>query len=144
MIDISAKKIVERSAKASGKIILQPKTIDRIKNKKVEKGDAFTIAKISAINTVKKVPDIISFCHPIPIDYVNVGFQFEGENSIKVTCNVKGIAKTGVEMEALAGVTLALLNIWDVVKKYEKDETGQYPQTLITDIKVEEKLKKGL
>ncbi len=142
MIDISDKDTITRIARASGKIFLKKETIERIKNKNVKKGDVFTIAKISAINAVKKVPDLIPLCHPISITKVDVEFEFEGANVIKVLCSVKSIAKTGVEMEALTGVNVALLNIWDVVKMYEKDENGQYPSTLISDIKVEEKIKK--
>ena len=67
--------------------------------------------------------------------------EFENDNSIIVTCTVKSIAKTGVEMEALMGVNIALLNIWDVVKMYEKDDNGQYPVTFMSDIKVVEKIK---
>ena len=142
MIDISEKDTIIRIATASGKILLKKETIERIKQAKVKKGDVFTIAKISAINAVKKVPDIIPLCHPIPITNVDINFEFEKENSIKVICTVKSFAKTGVEMEALTGVNIALLNIWDVVKMYEKDNEGQYPSTLIYDIKVEEKIKK--
>jgi len=142
MIDISQKKIIERIAKASGKIFLKKKTIEKIQNKTVEKGDVLTIARIAGINAVKKVPELIPLCHPIPITKVSVDFNINENNSIKVTCLVKSIAKTGVEMEALTGVSVALLNIWDVVKMYEKDENGQYPSTIIQDIKVEEKLKK--
>ncbi len=141
MIDISHKDIILRTAKASGKIFLKKETITRIKNSQVQKGDVFTIAKISAINAVKKVPELIPLCHPIPINHISVDYEFEGNNIIKVTCMVKSYAKTGVEMEALTGVNVALLNIWDVVKMYEKDEKGQYPDTLISDIKVEEKIK---
>ena len=140
MIDISEKDTIIRIAVASGKIKLGNETIERIKNNQVEKGDAFTVAKVSAINAVKKVPDLIPFCHPILITNVDIGFEIEG-NIIKVTCKVKSIAKTGVEMEALTGVSAALLNLWDVVKMYEKDEKGQYPSTLIYDIKVEQKIK---
>ena len=140
MIDISEKDTIIRIATASGKIKLSKETIERIVNKQVEKGDAFTVAKVSAINAVKKVPDLIPFCHPIPITNVDVYFKVE-ENTIKATCKVKSIAKTGVEMEALTGVSMALLNLWDVVKMYEKDEKGQYPSTQIYDIKVVEKIK---
>jgi len=142
MIDISAKESITRIAKASGKIFLKQETINRIKNKEVEKGDALTIATVSALNAVKKVPDLIPFCHPIPINNVSIGFSYEGENILKITCTVKSNAKTGVELEALTGASVALLNVWDVVKKHEKDENGQYPNTQITDIKVEEKIKK--
>ncbi|MFX1380722.1 MAG: cyclic pyranopterin monophosphate synthase MoaC [Promethearchaeota archaeon] len=140
MIDISEKDTILRTATASGKIKLKKETIEKIRTKKVEKGDALTISKVSAISAVKKVPDLIPFCHPIPITNVNIDFEIE-DQGIKVFCKVKSIAKTGVEMEALTGVTVALLNLWDVVKMYEKDEKGQYPSTQIYDIKVEKKIK---
>ncbi len=142
MIDISNKDSVTRIAKASGKIKLTKATIEKIKNKTLEKGDVLTIAKIAAINAVKKVPDLIPFCHSIPISSINVDFNIEKNTIINVSCTVKSVAQTGVEMEALTGVSIALLNIWDVLKMYEKDENGQYPSTIIYDIKVEEKIKK--
>ncbi len=141
MIDISKKKTILRIATASGKIFLKKETIERIRNKNIQKGDVETIARIAGINAVKKVPDLIPLCHPIPINKVALDFEFEDDNTIKVTCAVKSMAKTGVEMEALMGVTVALLNIWDVVKMYEKDEKGQYPHATMTDIKVDEKIK---
>jgi len=140
MIDISEKDTIPRIAIASGKIKLKKETIERIKTKKIEKGDALTIARVSAINAVKKVPDLIPFCHPIPINNIRVDFEIE-EEVVKATCRVKSIAKTGVEMEALTGVNIALLNLWDVVKMYEKDEKGQYPSTQIYEVKVEKKIK---
>jgi cyclic pyranopterin phosphate synthase len=72
-----------------------------------------------------------------------VEFNIENGTIINVSCTVKSVAQTGVEMEALTGVNVALLNIWDVVKMYEKDDEGQYPSTIIYDIKVEEKIKKN-
>jgi len=142
MIDISEKDSILRIATASGKIYLQKETIERIKNNNIKKGDVFTIAKIAAINAVKKVPDLIPLCHPIPISNVEVDFEHEDDNIIRVTCTVKSISKTGVEMEALMGVSIALLNIWDVVKMYEKNSKGQYPITVINEVKVDEKIKK--
>ncbi len=142
MIDISEKDAIIRIAQASGRITLKKETIERIKKNEVQKGDVITIAKISAINAVKKVPDLIPLCHQIPITNVSVDIEILDENTIKVTCIVKSIAKTGVEMEALTGVNVALLNIWDVVKMYEKNDEGQYPSTLISEIKVDEKIKK--
>ena len=142
MIDISEKDRIPRIAKASGRIKLKKETIKKIKDNNVKKGDALTIAKIAAINAVKKVPDLIPFCHQIPISKIDVDFNIENDTIINVSCTVKSVAQTGVEMEALMGVNIALLNIWDVVKMYEKDEKGQYPSTIIYDIKVEEKIKK--
>ncbi|MBY9021020.1 MAG: cyclic pyranopterin monophosphate synthase MoaC [Candidatus Lokiarchaeota archaeon] len=141
MIDISNKEPVTRIAKASGKITLRNTTIEKIKNKTLKKGDVLTIAKIAAINAVKKVPDLIPLCHPIPITNVKVDFNIEDDTTIKVSCLVKSVAQTGVEMEALTGVTVALLNILDMIKMYEKNEEGQYPFTVIYDIKVDEKIK---
>ncbi|MBY9007298.1 MAG: cyclic pyranopterin monophosphate synthase MoaC [Candidatus Lokiarchaeota archaeon] len=141
MIDIANKKDITRIAKASGKIYLKQETINKIKNKEVKKGDVETIAKIAAINGVKKVPEIIPLCHPIPIMKIDIEYNYNQDHSITVYCIVKSIAKTGVEMEALTGVSLALLNIWDLVKMYEKNEEGQYPSTIIKDIKVEKKIK---
>ncbi len=141
MRDISSKKSVIRIAQASGKIYLKRETLEKIQSKTLEKGDVFTISRIAAINAVKKTPELIPLCHPIPIYFIKIDFQIEGENNINVTCTVKSDAKTGVEMEALTGVNIALLNIWDVVKMYEKDEKGQFPSTLISDIKVDEKMK---
>ncbi|TFG04935.1 MAG: cyclic pyranopterin monophosphate synthase MoaC [Promethearchaeota archaeon] len=142
MIDISKKDVIIREATASGTIILQKSTITRIRNKEVQKGDVETIARIAGINAIKKVPDLIPLCHPIPITHSSIEFEYKNEQSIKVICMVKSISKTGVEMEALTGVNVALLNIWDLVKMYEKDEQGQYPSTNIKDIKVEKKIKK--
>ena len=141
MIDITEKSIIPRLAIASGRIKLKRETIKRIRDNRVKKGDVFTIAKIATINSVKKVPDLIPLCHPIPITNVDMNFEIENDTVIKVTTTLKSIAQTGVEMEALTGVSIALLNIWDVVKMYEKDENAQYPTTLIYDIKVEKKIK---
>jgi len=142
MIDISEKDIIPRIAKASGRIKLKRETIKKIRDNSVKKGDVLTIAKIAAINAVKKVPDLIPLCHPIPLTNIEVDFNIENDTIINVSCTVKSVARTGVEMEALTGVNIALLNIWDVVKMYEKDEKGQYPSTIIYDIKVDEKIKK--
>ncbi len=135
MVDISKKEVVFRRAVAEGVIELREETIKRIKEGKVEKGDVFEVAKIGALLGVKQATQIMPFCHPIPIEDVKVGFEI-GKNFIKVRVEVKTHAKTGVEMDALSGVMGALLNVWDVIKKYEKDERGQYPVTKIREVKV--------
>ena len=142
MIDISEKEAIVRIATASGRIKLKRETIERIRKKQLKKGDVLTIAKIAAINAVKKVSDLIPLCHPIPLTNIEVDFNIENDTIINVSCTVKSVAQTGVEMEALTGVNIALLNIWDVVKMYEKDSKGQYPITVINEVKVDEKIKK--
>lgn len=143
MIDIGSKSEVYREALAEGEIILSSETIQLIKEKKVEKGDIFGISEIAAILSAKKTPELLPFCHPIPITNVSVEFEVDG-NIIRARGRVKSIGRTGVEMEALMATTTALLNIWDMVKKYEKDETGQYPVTKIKDIRVVSKIKRGM
>jgi cyclic pyranopterin phosphate synthase len=140
MVDISHKEIVMREAKAIGKIILKKETIELIKKNAIEKGDVITIAKIAAIQAIKHTSEIIPLCHPIPIEHISIEFNIK-ENEIEVLSLVRTNAKTGVEMEALTGASVALLTIWDMVKKYEKDEKGQYPNTLIKEIRVIEKSK---
>ena len=142
MIDISDKDNVLRIATAEGRIKLRKETMERILNKSVEKGDIISISEVIGISGAKKTPELLPFCHPIPITKVSVNVTPDINNQeIIVRATVKGIYKTGVEMEALTAVTLALLNIWDMVKKYEKDEKGEYPFTEILKVRVIEKKK---
>ena len=143
MVDITFKEAVYREAIAEGVIKLRDETIRLIKQGKVEKGDVFSVATIAAIMAVKNTPNIIPLTHNIPITSVNVDFNIQG-NEVKAIVKVRTNAKTGVEMEALVGVMAALLTIWDMVKKYEKDEYGQYPTTLISNVRVVSKVKKKL
>jgi cyclic pyranopterin phosphate synthase len=143
MVDISAKGEMERVSLASGRIKLQRSTIAKILSGTTRKGNVLETAEIAAILAVKKTPEVIPLCHQINIDKVSVEFSIE-EDQIKATVAVKSVGKTGVEMDALHGVSVALLTIWDMVKAEEKDETGNYPHTLIEQIKVEKKEKRAL
>ncbi len=141
MVDVSEKGDAVRTAKAEGVIRLSPSTVKLIAEGRVEKGDVFTVSKVAAISAVKRTPDILPLCHNIPIAHVDVSFEIVGEDRIRVVTEVKTVAKTGVEMEALVGASVALLTIWDMVKKYEKDEAGQYPYARIEYVRVVEKVK---
>jgi len=136
MIDISNKPIVRRTAKAAGKIRLSASTIEEIRAGTIRKGDPLAVAELSAISGAKQTAALIPFCHQIPLDTVSEEFEIINAREIMVTCIVKTRAGTGVEMEALVGVTMALNTIWDMVKYLEKDEQGQYPDTRMTDIRV--------
>ena len=140
MIDITKKTIVHREAVASGKIFLKIETIKKIKDKQIKKGDTLETARIAGVNAVKQTQMLIPYCHQIPINFADFEFNI-GNDFIEVICLVKTDAKTGVEMEALVGVSMSLNTIWDMVKYLEKDEKGQYPSTKITDIKVLKKIK---
>ena len=141
MIDIHGKGTQYREAVATGKIRLKPETIRRIREGLVEKGDPLQIASLAGIQGAKLTPTVIPLCHPLPIENVDVRFEVS-DSGLKATATVAATGKTGVEMEALTAVTTALLNIWDVVKMYEKDEEGQYPSTQIDGIRVVKKVKK--
>lgn len=140
MVDISGKTEVFRRAVASGEIRLKASTIEAIRNQRIEKGNVLATARIAAIQAVKRTPDMIPMCHQIPITSIDVDFEV-GSDTIKARVEVKSFAKTGVEMEALHGVSVALLTIWDMVKSAEKDSSGNYPDTSIQAIQVDKKVK---
>jgi cyclic pyranopterin phosphate synthase len=142
MIDISEKPTVRREAIAEGTIELQRDTMKLIERHRIEKGDPLQIASIGGLQAVKSTPSALMMCHPIPIESSSLEF-FKSHQSIRARATVVAYSKTGVEMEALYAVTAALLNIWDVVKKYEKNERGQYPTTKIKDVHVLKKFKAG-
>ncbi len=140
MVDISGKAVVRRVAEAEGKIQLQPETVRKISDGQVEKGDVFSAASIAGIAAAKKTPELIPLCHLIPLSEVDIRFNVH-EGYVTARCTVVGECKTGVEMEALVGVSTALLTIWDMVKYLEKDENGQYPYTSIAEIRIRRKAK---
>jgi cyclic pyranopterin monophosphate synthase len=140
MVDISVKNDVVREAAAAGKIFLKPETMKAIRGGTIVKGNVLSTARVAATLSVKNTPSLIPMCHSIPISAITVDF-FEGDGFIESTVRVKSTGKTGVEMEALVGVSVALLTVWDMVKSAEKDADGQYPVTCIQDIRVIEKCK---
>jgi cyclic pyranopterin monophosphate synthase len=140
MVDISGKTDVSRLARAAGEILLSEETVEKIKTGNVDKGNVLATARVAAVLAIKKTPEIIPMCHQIPITAIDVDFDI-GEEMISVVVEVRTVGKTGVEMEALTGVSAALLTIWDMVKSVEKDESGNYPHTSIKNIRVLEKLK---
>lgn len=140
MVDISDKKDLARRAVASGEIQLQPKTIEAIKSRQIVKGEVLETARIAAVMAVKNTSSVIPMCHQIPVTGIDVQFDI-GIDTIRAIVEVKSVGKTGVEVEALHGVSVALLTIWDMVKSREKDETGNYPLTEIKSIQVLEKSK---
>jgi cyclic pyranopterin phosphate synthase len=143
MVDISEKHDIFRHAKAIGVIQLKPVTIAAIKNMEIDKGSVLETARIASVIAIKNTSSVIPMCHQIPITGIDVQFDLGVEN-VKVTVEVKSIGKTGVEMEALHGVSVALLTIWDMVKSVEKDNTGNYPYTRIKNILVIEKIKEEI
>jgi len=140
MVDVGEKPLVNRRAVARGVLRLKPSTIEAIRGGSVKKGDVFSISEVAAIQAVKNTPHLLPLCHQIPITSIDVRFTLL-EDGVECTCAVSARYRTGVEMEALCGVSTGLLNIWDMVKYLEKDEEGQYPHTRIEDIEVVSKHK---
>ncbi len=144
MVDVTGKEDVLRVATAIGTIKLRKQTIEAIRRGEVKKGDPLVNARYAAINAVKHTSSLIFLAHPIPITNVDVEFDINDEKcEISLQVTVKSIGKTGVELEALNGVMIGLLSIWDMCKYLEKDDKGQYTETEIKGVKVirKEKLK---
>ena len=140
IIDIGSKPIVHRKATATGLVHLSSESKNAILNGEIKKGDVLEASTIAAIQAVKETPRIIPHCHPVPLEGCSVNWAWE-DNSLRCTVEVSAHYRTGIEMEALTGVSAGLLCALDMVKSLEKDSNGQYPETRITDIIVLEKHK---
>ena len=132
MVDISLKGETVREAVAKGSVMMQPATLEQVKNASLKKGDVLAVARVAGIMAAKKVPDFIPLCHMIPIDSITIDFDHTANDRIGITTTVKSTGRTGVEMEALTAVTIAALTIYDMCKAVEKGMT-------ITDIRLETK-----
>lgn len=141
MVDVSSKAEIFREATAAGTIKLKPETVTLIREGKIAKGDPLHTAKIAGILAAKKTSELVPLCHPLPLTNVEIEAKVLDKSTVKVTSTVKTKAQTGVEMEALTAVSVALLTIWDMTKQYEKDANGQYPNTAIENIHVVKKFK---
>ena len=130
MVDINSKEMTKRVAIAIGKIKMQPKTLQKILDIKIKKGDVLNIAKIAGIMASKKTEQLIPLCHSIPLSYVNVDLTPDIENSlINIKAEASLVGKTGVEMEAFTAVTITSLTIYDMCKSIDREME-------ITDIKL--------
>ena len=133
MVDVSEKEVTSRVAVASGKICVNAEVMDAVLHQKVKKGDVLGVARIAGIMAVKQTPHLIPMCHTLLISKCSVDFEIDKEKlEIKAVCTVKVEGKTGVEMEALTGVSVTLLTIYDMCKAIDK-------RMEITDIRLESK-----
>jgi cyclic pyranopterin monophosphate synthase len=136
MVDVGDKKIQLRVAKASGSIILRPETIELIRDKLMKKGDVLTVAEIAGIQAAKRTPDLIPLCHHLNLSKVLVK-TYLTETGVRVESEVRCTGQTGVEMEALTAVSVALLSIYDMCKAVDK-------QMVIGEIRLDSKTKTDL
>ena len=133
MVDVSAKPLSARTAIATGKIQLQPETVDLISENRIAKGDVFATARIAGIQAAKQTPQLIPLCHTLPLSDLKVDIVTSSDGA-EVKCTARTVAQTGVEMEALTGVSVALLTIYDMCKAVDKEMR-------ISDIRLVEKTK---
>ena len=119
MVDVSAKEVTERLAIAGGTITVGGETLSAIRGGKVKKGDVLGVARIAGIMAAKRTASLIPLCHPLVFDSCAVDFTL-GEDKIEAVCTVKMSGKTGAEMEALTGVSAALLTIYDMCKALDR------------------------
>ena len=120
MVDVSSKDVTERSARASGLVRMAPTTLAMIVDRRVAKGDVFAVARVAGIMAAKRTGDLIPLCHPLGIDGVTVDFEPVGDSTVKVEATVTVKGRTGVEMEALAAVSVAALTIYDMCKAVDR------------------------
>jgi cyclic pyranopterin monophosphate synthase len=119
MVDVSAKPIQQREAVARGEIHLQPETIKKIQGNEIAKGNVFATARLAGIMAAKKTGELIPLCHPLGISHCEVNFNVK-DDCIEITATTRVAAQTGVEMEALAAVSVAALTIYDMCKAIDK------------------------
>jgi cyclic pyranopterin phosphate synthase len=131
MVDVSAKDVTARTARASGRVLLSPEAIAALRSGQVPKGDALAVARIAGIQGAKKTPDLIPLCHPIGLHGVTVDLTVR-DDGVDITATTRTADRTGVEMEALTSVSVAALALIDMVKAID-------PAAVITDVRVDEK-----
>ena len=136
MVDVSAKSMSKRRAVAAGKIRLRRETLDLIKNDRIAKGNVFATARIAGIQAAKQTAHLVPLCHTLPLAEVKIDVATSNQGA-EVKCTAQTVAQTGVEMEALVGVTAALLTIYDMCKAVDK-------KMEIYDVRLMEKTKRAV
>jgi cyclic pyranopterin phosphate synthase len=119
MVDVGAKPVQQRRAVAVGRLVCHPATVRALRARALPKGDVLTVAKVAAIQAVKRTADLIPLCHPLPLSHIAVEFTVR-RAAIGIVCTVDTQAQTGVEMEALTGVSVAALTLYDMCKAVDK------------------------
>jgi cyclic pyranopterin monophosphate synthase len=123
MVDTSAKPETLREARASGLVRMQPATLALVKDRGLAKGDVLEVARLAGIMAAKRTGELIPLCHPLPLTSARVDFAFEGDALLKIEATVRCFGRTGVEMEALAAVTIAALTVYDMCKAVDRGIT---------------------
>ena len=136
MVDVGGKNVQRRIARAVGVIRMNDTTLAAVREDTIKKGDVLTVAQIAGIGAAKRTAELIPLCHPLALDAIDVQLQ-PVEGAIRVTSEVRSVGKTGVEMEALSAVSVALLTVYDMCQGIQRDMT-------IDQIRLLEKVKEDV
>ena len=132
MVDVSAKGTTAREAVASGVVTMEPAVLDAMLGDALPKGDALATARVAGIMAAKRTSDWIPLCHPLGLDFVGIEFERAAPDALRILCRARTMSRTGVEMEALTGVSAAALTLYDMAKSADKS-------MVIGPIRLEEK-----
>ena len=138
--DVGAKPRVPRQAVAVGELTLSAATRRAVRGRSVEKGDPIAAGELAGLLAMKRTPELIPHCHAVPLTRSSVDLTVS-PRGVRVRAEAETVDRTGVEMEALVGATVALLTVWDMVKYLEKDARGLYPATSLGPVRVTVKRK---
>lgn len=131
MVDVSAKDVTARTARATGRVRVAPRVVELLRGEGVPKGDALSVARVAGILGAKRTPELVPLCHPLALSGVEVDLSV-ADDAVEIAATVRTTDRTGVEMEALTAVSVAALTVVDMVKGVDR-------AAVITDVRVEEK-----
>jgi len=123
MVDVGAKQVTRRVARASAVVRMASETAALIRDKRAAKGDVLEVARLAGIMATKRTADLIPLCHPLSVESVTIDFEFEGVQALRIEATVQIEAKTGVEMEALTAACVAALTVYDMCKAVDRGMT---------------------
>ena len=120
MVDVGAKPMTDRTAIASGIVSMKPSTLQLIRDRQIGKGDVLQVARLAGIMASKRTPDLIPLCHPIRLNSAELEFEFVGDETLRAIATCRATDRTGVEMEAMTSVAVALLTVYDMCKSVDR------------------------
>ena len=120
MVDVGEKPETTRIARASGRVMMQPETLQLVRDRQLAKGDVLEVARLAGIQAAKRTWELIPLCHQVPLTSVTIDFSFPDEHGVRILATAQATARTGVEMEALTAVAVAGLTIYDMCKAVDR------------------------
>jgi cyclic pyranopterin phosphate synthase len=132
MVDVGDKPVTLRIARASGRVRMTAGTLALVRDRKLSKGDVLEVARLAGIMAAKRTAELVPLCHTLPLDSVEIAFDFASQDCVTIEAIVRATARTGVEMEALTAVSIAALTIYDMCKAVDRG-------MVIEQVRLEEK-----